>query len=169
MFPALAAPLTPLGMKPPGMKPPGMKPPGMKLFVTNVARKRPPRLRRLRLASPKFFSGRSHPPHEEGQSSVVGPHYWDWSEAVSRQFALGENNRFEVRAEVFNVTNSLRHGNPGIFLSNPNTFGRILCSASSASATGCAAANATPGRSGGPRIVQFALKYVFLTLYRMYE
>ncbi|HYR43829.1 MAG TPA: hypothetical protein VER98_12445, partial [Terriglobia bacterium] len=96
-----------------------------------------------------------------GQSGIVGPHYWDWSEAVSRQFQVREKQSIEIRAEAFNVTNSLRPGNPGIFLSNPNTFGKILCSAASAAATGCAAANATPSASGGPRIVQFALKYVF--------
>ena len=96
-----------------------------------------------------------------GQSSIVGPHYWDWSEAVSRQFRVREKQSIEVRAEAFNVTNSLRPGNPGIFRGQPNTFGKILCSASGASATGCSAANATPSTSGGPRIVQFALKYVF--------
>ena len=96
-----------------------------------------------------------------GQNSIVGPHYWDWSEAVSRQFRVREKQSIEVRAEAFNVTNSLRPGNPGIFRGQPNTFGKILCSASGASATGCSAANATPSTSGGPRIVQFALKYVF--------
>ena len=99
-----------------------------------------------------------------GQSSIVGPHYWDWSEAVSRQFQIRENQRIEVRAEAFNVTNSLRPGNPGYTLNQPNSFGRILCSASAAASTqgsGCSAANATPATSGGPRIVQFAVKYVF--------
>jgi hypothetical protein len=95
-----------------------------------------------------------------GNNSVVGPRYWAWDEAVSRQFQIREGQRIEIRAEAFNVTNSLRPGNPGVTLGNANTFGRILCSASSASATtGC-----TPGAgstSGGPRIMQFALKYVF--------
>jgi len=98
-----------------------------------------------------------------GQSSIVGPGYWDWSEAVSREFQVGETKRLEFRAEAFNVTNSLRRGNPGVTLTAPNTFGRILCSAATASATGCAAATsaAAPSISGGPRIMQFALKYVF--------
>jgi len=96
-----------------------------------------------------------------GQSSIIGSHYWDWSEAVSRQFQIREDKRIEIRAEAFNVTNSLRPGNPGITLNQPNSFGRILCSASGASTTGCSAANQTSSASGGARIVQFAVKYVF--------
>ena len=78
-----------------------------------------------------------------GQSTVVGPGYWDWSEAISRQFQIREGQRLEFRAEAFNVTNSLRRGNPGPRLNNPNFFGRITNSAN------------------GPRILQFALKYFF--------
>ena len=59
-----------------------------------------------------------------GRNSVVGPGYWDWSESVSRQFQVREGQKLEVRAEAFNVTNSLRRGNPGVSLANANTFGR---------------------------------------------
>jgi hypothetical protein len=98
-----------------------------------------------------------------GQSSIVGPGYWEWDEAVSREFQVAEGKRVEFRAEAFNVTNSLRPGNPGVTLTAPNTFGRILCSAAGASATGCATPSsaAAPSLSGGPRILQFALKYFF--------
>jgi hypothetical protein len=78
-----------------------------------------------------------------GRNNVVGPGYWDWSQAVSRQFQLGEGQTLEVRAEAFNLTNSLRRGNPGVSLSSPGTFGRITSSVN------------------GPRIMQFAVKYVF--------
>ncbi len=78
-----------------------------------------------------------------GRNSIVGPGFWDWSEAVSRQFQVREGQRLEVRAEAFNVTNSLRRGNPGVTSGNTNTFGVINTSAV------------------GPRILQFALKYVF--------
>jgi carboxypeptidase family protein len=78
-----------------------------------------------------------------GQSTIVGPAYWDWSEAVSRQFQVREGQRIEFRAEAFNVTNSLRRGNPGTTTGSANTFGRITSS------------------QNGPRILQFALKYIF--------
>jgi hypothetical protein len=74
---------------------------------------------------------------------VFGPGFWEWDEAVSRQFRVRETQSIEFRAEAFNVTNSLRRGNPGTTFSNANTFGVINTSA------------------GGPRILQFALKYAF--------
>ena len=78
-----------------------------------------------------------------GQNSVVGPGYWDWSESVSRLFQVREGQKLEVRAEAFNVTNTLRRANPGVSLANANTFGRVLNSVN------------------GPRIMQFAVKYIF--------
>ena len=87
-----------------------------------------------------------------GANNVLGPGYWEWDEAVSREFSIGEGRRVEIRAEAFNVTNSVRFNNPGQALSNPATFGKITTSAASlfVGATG-----------GGPRIMQFALKYIF--------
>src|SRR6266850_1549420 len=56
-------------------------------------------------------------------------------------FRVRESQRLEVRAEAFNVTNSLRPGNPSLSLTSP-TFGVINQSATGAE----------------PRIMQFALK-----------
>jgi len=78
-----------------------------------------------------------------GAYTVVGPKYWDWSQAVTRRFSVHEGHQLEVRAEAYNITNSLRRGNPGVTLSSPGTFGRITSSVN------------------GPRIMQFALKYTF--------
>jgi hypothetical protein len=78
-----------------------------------------------------------------GFNSVVGPGYWTWDEAVSRQFQITESQRLEIRAEAFNLTNSLRRGNPGVSFAQANNFGIIRSS------------------NGGPRIMQFAVKYVF--------
>ena len=86
-----------------------------------------------------------------GLNNVLGPSYWEWDQAVLRQFAIRESQRLEVRAEAFNVTNSVRFGNPGQSLGNAATFGKIQTSA--------ATVNANTG--GGPRVMQFALKYVF--------
>ena len=78
-----------------------------------------------------------------GAFSVIGPGFWEWDEAVSRQFRIRETQTLEFRAEAFNVTNSLRRGNPGTTFSNANTFAVSNTSA------------------GGPRILQFASKYIF--------
>ena len=54
----------------------------------------------------------------------------------------GEDLTLEVRGEAFNLTNSLRRGNPATVSNVANTFGQVLS-------------------AGDPRIMQFALKYVF--------
>jgi hypothetical protein len=70
------------------------------------------------------------------RNSVVGPPQWALDVALSRIF-----RRLEFRAEAFNVTNSFRPGVPNASLNNAQ-FGQIRT-------------------SGDPRILQFALKYVF--------
>jgi hypothetical protein len=86
-----------------------------------------------------------------GFNSIQGPGFWEWDEAVTRDFRIREGQKLQVRAEAFNVTNSVRYGNPGLSLSNAATFGKITTSAASL--------NGNTG--GGPRVMQFALKYVF--------
>ena len=75
------------------------------------------------------------------RNSIQGPGLWSFDMAASRIFRLGERQRMEIRAEAFNVTNSFRPGNPNQLVSN-NTFGVIRT-------------------ARDPRIMQFALKYIF--------
>jgi len=91
-----------------------------------------------------------------GFDSLVGPSTWSFDMALSRSFNIHEMQRFEVRAEAFNVTNSfipmgisgavaganVSVGQNQTIALNSNTFGQIR--------------TAQP-----PRILQFALKYVF--------
>ncbi|HYR90358.1 MAG TPA: TonB-dependent receptor, partial [Terriglobia bacterium] len=79
-----------------------------------------------------------------GRNNIEGPSFFNFDLALSRVFRVRESQRLEVRAEAFNVTNSLRPGNPSLSLTSP-TFGVINQSATGAE----------------PRIMQFALKYVF--------
>jgi len=76
-----------------------------------------------------------------GRLSIEGPANWTIDMAVSRLFEVREGQRIEFRAEAFNVTNHFQKGNPVVDFSIP-TFGRVLT-------------------AGAPRIMQFALKYVF--------
>ncbi len=71
-----------------------------------------------------------------------GPGYWNVDLALSRNLGVGTGKHVEVRWEVFNVFNHVNLGNPNVTVSNAN-FGRITTTA------------------GGPRIMQFAAKYVF--------
>jgi hypothetical protein len=73
--------------------------------------------------------------------NIEGPGAWQLDTALSRIFQVREAQKLELRAEAFNVTNSLRRGNPTTIL-NSNTFGQIISAADA-------------------RILQFALKYVF--------
>jgi hypothetical protein len=76
-----------------------------------------------------------------GRGSTIGPGTWAFDLALSRSFGLSESRRFEVRAEAYNITNSFRPVNPNTQLTN-RTFGQIRAALD-------------------PRIMQFALKYVF--------
>jgi hypothetical protein len=76
-----------------------------------------------------------------GVGSVVGPMSWQFDAALSRTFSIRESQRIELRAEAFNVTNSFRRNDPTTVL-NSNIFGQI-------------------NSARDPRIMQFALKYVF--------
>ena len=61
--------------------------------------------------------------------------------SVSRVFSIRESHQIELRAEAFNVPNAVRPSNPNTALTNVN-FGKITSVQE-------------------PRIMQFALKYVF--------
>jgi hypothetical protein len=76
-----------------------------------------------------------------GRNNIEGPGTWQFDTALSRIFRFRESQRLEFRAEAYNVTNSFRPLNPATAI-NSNTFGLI-------------------NSSSAPRIMQFALKYVF--------
>ena len=71
----------------------------------------------------------------------MGPAYRAFDVMLGKTFPINERVRTEFRAEAFNVTNSFRKNNPTTTL-NSNVFGQITSALD-------------------PRILQFALKYVF--------
>lgn len=88
-----------------------------------------------------------------GISTARAPGFWEWDQAVLRQFPLREALRLEFRAEAFNVTNSVRFAAPNPVLSG--TYGQITGSQpTTGGGSGIAAGT-------GGRIVQFALKLLF--------
>ncbi len=76
-----------------------------------------------------------------GAANILGPGSFQFDTGFTRQFRIREKQTLEVRAEMFNIFNHYRPGNPTA-TSNSATFGTITT-------------------SGDPRIMQFALKYVF--------
>jgi hypothetical protein len=73
--------------------------------------------------------------------NIEGPGYWGIDAALSRTFVIRENHKVEARFESFNVTNSLRPGDPETSFAS-GSFGQILSAAD-------------------PRLMQFSLKYIF--------
>jgi hypothetical protein len=76
-----------------------------------------------------------------GRASIEGPGTWQFDVALSRSFQVREAQKLEFRSEAFNLTNSLRRGNPATNF-NQNIFGQINSSLDA-------------------RVMQFALKYSF--------
>ena len=76
-----------------------------------------------------------------GAYSIRGPSSWQFDTALSRTFQLRETQRIEFRAEAFNLTNSVRFNDPNTAIDN-SVFGQVTS-------------------AKDPRIMQFALKYLF--------
>ncbi len=76
-----------------------------------------------------------------GRVNIKSMGSWQFDIALSRTFQFRESQQLEFRAEAYNLTNSFRPGNPSTNL-NQNTFGQIRTALD-------------------PRIMQFALKYMF--------
>jgi hypothetical protein len=76
------------------------------------------------------------------RNSLVGPAFWTFNMALSREFRILEKSRLEARMEAFNVTNSFIPVAPTNLTITSAAFGKIT------------AAYPT-------RVLQFALKYVF--------
>jgi hypothetical protein len=85
-----------------------------------------------------------------GNNNIQGPGYFDIDVALSRMFSITERHRIEIRGEAFNLQNRVNF-NPPTTITYPNsptaaltntTFGKLVSDVS-------------------PRILQFAVKYVF--------
>jgi hypothetical protein len=76
--------------------------------------------------------------------TVLNPGSVQFDAALSRSFAINEARKVQFRWEVFNVPNHMNAPAPGVSLANSSTFGKM-----------------TGPSATGPRIMQFALKYIF--------
>jgi hypothetical protein len=77
-----------------------------------------------------------------GTYNIFGPGQLEIDAALARVFHIHERQNVEIRGEAFNLPNFFLRGNPGTALSNAATFGQVTTALN-------------------PRIMQFAVKYVF--------
>ena len=85
-------------------------------------------------------------PGEIGSRNTVrGDGLFNIDMNLAKSFTIREGHAVQIRWEVFNITNSVRFDplNINLALSNPSSFGRYA------------------GTLGGPRVMQFALRYDF--------
>jgi hypothetical protein len=85
-----------------------------------------------------------------GLNNIKGPGVFQFNMALSRTFAVREGKTIQVRAESFNLPNHLNPSVPTGSLSS-STFGQILSDISGNNGLD----------AGDPRIIQFAMKFVF--------
>jgi hypothetical protein len=76
-----------------------------------------------------------------GMGSIAGPGTWQFDTALTRTFQVREAQKLEFRAETFTLTNAIRMMDP-LTDFNSSIFGQVTS-------------------AKDPRIMQFALKYVF--------
>jgi hypothetical protein len=81
---------------------------------------------------------------------VLAPRVIQLDLSIARTFPLAERRSIQLRGEAFNLPNHLNPGLP-IGALNQGAFGKIQSDISGTSGLS----------SGDPRIIQFALKYVF--------
>ena len=80
-------------------------------------------------------------------TQVTGPPYHTLGASLFRQFPIAGQNRFEFRAEVFNLLNTPNFGQPGsLNFTTPSSFASI---------------SATRDNPNDPREIQLSLKYYF--------
>jgi hypothetical protein len=78
-----------------------------------------------------------------GVGILLGPGQFNFDASLIKNTRIKESQNIQFRAEFFNLFNHPQFANPALALSTPATFGHITSS------------------SVNPRIIQFALKYIF--------
>jgi len=77
-----------------------------------------------------------------GPNNILGPGIFNINASLVREVRIKERHLIQFRAEAFNLLNHVEPTNPNASISTPSTFGKVTV-------------------FGNPRIMQFALKYMF--------
>jgi hypothetical protein len=89
-----------------------------------------------------------------GLFGLRGRGFSEWDMSIIKTWKLTERLSTQFRTEIYNVTNSVKFGDPGATLSSPSSFGK-------SSATPDVNANSPIVGTGGPRKIQLGLKFLF--------
>src|SRR6185436_9787155 len=96
-----------------------------------------------------------------GRNVLRGFGAWQADVGVQRQFHVTERLRLRLRAEFFNIFNHPNFGSPTNVLTSP-LFGRSTQTLANSHGSGGANGGFNPlYQLGGPRSIQFALKFLF--------
>ena len=90
-----------------------------------------------------------------GRNAFRGPRHFDVDLSLMKRFRFSDRQSLAFRAEFYNLFNNPNFNNPSNVLSTPAAFGKISSTASGAPGVPLG------GTAGGPRIVQFVLRYEF--------
>ncbi|HTW63878.1 MAG TPA: carboxypeptidase regulatory-like domain-containing protein [Bryobacteraceae bacterium] len=80
---------------------------------------------------------------DSGPGIILGPGNFNWDISIVKTFRITERQQVIFRSEFFNTFNHPQFANPAVAVDTPATFGQITAT------------------SVNPRIIQFALKYIF--------
>jgi hypothetical protein len=89
-----------------------------------------------------------------GRNTFFGSGIKNWDMAVTKSFGITESHRLTFRAEMYNVTNTVRFAFPSASIQSA-TFGRISSAYNPQNFVGASRADDTS------RVMQMALRYVF--------
>ena len=78
-----------------------------------------------------------------GAGIILGPGNFNWDISIVKTFHITERQTMIFRSEFFNTFNHPQFANPAVAIDSPATFGQITAT------------------SVNPRLIQFALKYLF--------
>lgn len=87
-----------------------------------------------------------------GRNIIRGPGFFNLDASIFRNFNITEKVKFQLRMEMFGVTNTPHFANPGVDVTNPSAFGVI---------TGTLNLAGRGTGTGGERQVWFAAKLIF--------
>ena len=85
---------------------------------------------------------------------IYGIGFWEWDASIIKSWKIKERITTQFRAEFYNLTNTTHFYTPNSTLSSPSSFGE-------STATPDVGVNSPIVGTGGPRKIQFGLKFLF--------